>query len=70
MMSFGFVQLCCGHPLAALLDITLEFGSDTLHREWNLLQTEDTIEARRARDSVERIFRNIEKGFEIAASRH
>lgn len=51
-----------------LLEIAIEFGVERLHREWAVLKSEDSSEVRRATGSVERILRNIEKGFSIAAT--
>jgi len=53
-----------------LLDIALEFGLERLQQEWAELHDEGTREAKRARASVERILRNIEKGFADASSRN
>ena len=51
-----------------LLDIAVEFGLQRLRTEWSVLLIEDTPEAKRAHDSVERILINIEKGFLSVAS--
>lgn len=53
-----------------LLDIAVEFGIERLRREWAELQTDDTREVLRARNPVERILNNIEKGFVLAAARN
>ena len=53
-----------------LLDIAVEFGLERLRREWTELQADDTREVIRARDAVERILRNIEKGFSLASRRN
>jgi hypothetical protein len=53
-----------------LLDITLEFGLPRVQEEWVTLLEHSTHEATRARNSVERILANIEKGFSRAASRN
>lgn len=52
-----------------LLDIASEFGLDRLQTEWSelLAEADDTVD--RARDAVERILRNIEKGFDNADTR-
>jgi|GraSoiStandDraft_46_1057282.scaffolds.fasta_scaffold1291282_1 hypothetical protein len=50
-----------------LLAAAKEFGLDRLRQEWKLLDEENTHEAERARNSVERILGNIEKGFQLAA---
>jgi hypothetical protein len=55
------------HPrFGLLLDIALEFGLDRVREEWELLRAENTPEARRARDAVERILQNIQQGFAFA----
>lgn len=51
-----------------LLDIAVEFGLDRLRDEWAVLQADDSREVNRARQPVKRIFGNIEKGIELAAS--
>ena len=51
-----------------LLEIALEFGIERLRREWAELLEDDTPEIARARDSVERILAQIEKGFALAAA--
>lgn len=53
-----------------LLDIAVEFGVQRLRREWAELQMDDTREVARAREPVERILTNIEKGFALAATRN
>lgn len=53
-----------------LLDIALKFGVERLRREWTEVQIDDNREVVRARAPVERILRNIEKGFALAASRN
>lgn len=53
-----------------LLDIAVEFGLQRLRNEWAELQTDDTREVARAREPVERILNNIEKGFALAAARN
>ena len=53
-----------------LLDIAVEFGVDRLRQEWAELQSDNTREVLRARDAVERILRNIEKGFSLASPRN
>ena len=50
-----------------LLDIAVEFGLERVQREWNVLVEEDSPPARRAAETVQRILRNIEKGFVRAA---
>ena len=50
-----------------LLAIALEFGAKRLRDEWAQLQGGDVGEVVRARDPVERILNNIEKGFALAA---
>jgi len=50
-----------------LLDIALEFGLDRLRTEWGVLLAENSFETRRAREAVERILTNIEKGFASVA---
>jgi len=47
-----------------LLAIALEFGAKRLRDEWAQLQGGEVV---RARDPVERILNNIEKGFALAA---
>ena len=51
-----------------LLDIAAEFGIERVRREWMELQRDDTPEVRRAREPVERILANIQKGFSLAAA--
>lgn len=51
-----------------LLDIAGEFGLKRLLREWEILDTENTLETQRARPIVERVLRNIEEGFRRADS--
>jgi hypothetical protein len=51
-----------------LLDIAAEFGLSRLRAEWDILQTDDTVEVKRARPAVERILRHIEEGFARADS--
>ncbi len=51
-----------------LLDVALEFGLERLRLEWSELLGDPTLPTGRARTSVERILRNIEKGFSRAAS--
>lgn len=53
-----------------LLDAAAEFGLRRLRAEWKILEQEDTPEARRAAAPVERILRNIAKGFARAAASH
>ena len=53
-----------------LLDIVAEFGMDRVRHEWAALCGEPNAEVERARGPVERILRNIGKGFELAASRN
>ena len=53
-----------------LVDFAQEFGLERLRAEWKVLETEGTPEARRATPIVERILRNIEKGFALAAQRN
>lgn len=52
-----------------LLEIALEFGLERVHREWLELQKDGTREVLRAREPVERILTNVEKGFSIAAKK-
>lgn len=52
-----------------LLEIATEFGIDRLHTEWKALLAGADDAVDRARDSVERILRNIEKGFTDADTR-
>jgi hypothetical protein len=53
-----------------LLDIALEFGLDRVEKEWFTLSAQSSSETARARNSVERILANIQKGFCRAASRN
>jgi hypothetical protein len=53
-----------------LLQIAHEFGLERLRAEWSILVEEGTYETRRAAPIVERILRNIEKGFALAAERN
>ena len=52
-----------------LLEIAVEFGLKRVRQEWAILQAEPAFGVERARTAVERILKNIEKGFAIAASR-
>jgi hypothetical protein len=51
-----------------LLDLAVAFGLERLQLEWQFLTDSPTPEAERARPVVERILRNIEKGFAHAAT--
>ena len=53
-----------------LLQIALEFGIERVRAEWNELLEDSRSETERARDSVERILNNIEKGFALASARN
>ena len=53
-----------------LLDLAVEFGIARLRREGVALQSGDTRDSARARESVERILTHIERGFAIAAARN
>lgn len=53
-----------------LLDIAVEFGLERVRREWLELKKDATREVLRAREPVERILSNIEKGFALAATRN
>jgi hypothetical protein len=53
-----------------LLDVAATFGLDRVRREWSYLQQDSTREVQRAREPVERILSNIEKGFALAATRN
>jgi hypothetical protein len=53
-----------------LLDFALEFGLKRLREEWVELSNENTVQAQRARNSVERILANIGQGFSNAAPIH
>ena len=53
-----------------LLDIAVEFGLERLRCEWSELQKDHTRQVDRARESIERILSNIEKGFARADSRN
>lgn len=53
-----------------LLDIAVEFGIGRLRHEWAELQADASREVLRARQPVERILNNIEKGFALAAARN
>lgn len=53
-----------------LLDLAVEFGVARLRCEWAGLQSGDTRDTARARESVERILDHIERGFTIAAARN
>ena len=50
-----------------LLDIANRFGLDRLKAEWRILEEEGALETRRAAPIVERILRNVAKGFALAA---
>ncbi len=49
-----------------LLDVAVEFGLERLRAEWKILADEGAPESRRAGAAVERILRNIAKGFALA----
>lgn len=51
-----------------LLEIAAEFGIERVRHEWAELQKDDVREVARASEPVERILRNIEKGFALAAT--
>ena len=53
-----------------LLKIAAEFGIERVRAEWAELQEDESPEVARARGPVERILRNIEKGFALAATRN
>jgi hypothetical protein len=53
-----------------LLGIALEFGFERVGTEWAELLDDPRSETERARDSVERILNNIEKGFALASTRN
>lgn len=53
-----------------LLEIAVEFGLERVLQEWLELQKDGTREVLRAREPVERILSNIEKGFALAAARN
>lgn len=51
-----------------LLAVAAEFGLERVRREWMELQQDDSREVIRAREPVERILANIQKGFALAVS--
>ena len=51
-----------------MLEIALEFGFERVRAEWAELLEDHCSETDRARDSVERILNNIEKGFALASA--
>jgi hypothetical protein len=53
-----------------ILEIALEFSVQRVGAEWRILIKENTLEARRAKAAVERILRNIKKGFARASARN
>jgi len=53
-----------------LLEIALEFGLERVRAEWAELLDDPRSETERARDPVERILNNIEKGFALASERN
>jgi thymidylate kinase len=53
-----------------LLDIAVKFGVERIRSEWSELRRDETREVLRAREVVERILSNIEKGFTLAAARN
>ncbi len=53
-----------------LLDIAVAFGLDRLRHEWSELQKDESHEVERAREPIERILSNIQKGFALAAARN
>ena len=53
-----------------LLEIALEFGLERVRAEWAELLDDPRSETERARDPVERILNNIEKGFALASARN
>jgi hypothetical protein len=53
-----------------LLDIAVEFGLDRVRSEWLILLADQTPGVQRAQHPVERIFRNIQEGFDRAFSRN
>lgn len=51
-----------------LLAIAVEFGLERVRAEWDVLQSEPTLEVERARPLVNRILSNIQEGFRFAAA--
>lgn len=51
-----------------LLDIALAFGPERLAFEWTVLRNDLYTDTRRAAPTVERILRNIRRGYEQARS--
>jgi hypothetical protein len=51
-----------------LLDAAMEFGPQTLQREWDGLLASEDPEALRARPATEQLLRNIQDGFVLAAA--
>jgi hypothetical protein len=66
-----YIRAALLHPrFTQLLAIAIEFGLDRLKQEWQWLEGDETSEVKRARPCIERIFRNIEKGFALAATQN
>ncbi len=55
---------------ATLLDAAAVFGLDRLRAEWDRLLRAEPAEAARVAHAVERILRNISRGFERAVAGH
>ena len=53
-----------------LLEVALEFGLERVRAEWAELLDDPRSETERARDPVERILNNIEKGFALDSARN
>lgn len=51
-----------------LLPAAAEFGVERLESEWNILRSEPDDETGRVTPRVERMLRNIRRGFELATS--
>jgi hypothetical protein len=51
-----------------LLAIAVEFGCERLMEEWKILQTDPLTDASRAAPSVNRILKNILRGYEQAGA--
>ena len=51
-----------------LLENAVEFGLERLRREWSVLEEENSPDFIRAREPVQRILKNLEKGFASVAA--
>jgi hypothetical protein len=49
-----------------LLDCVEVFGLDRIESEWSILVADDSVEARRAAPTVNRIIQNIRRGLKLS----